>query len=162
MGKVKGTTKIKSGLAHCYYHDSHWGWCGDYNERVEYIKINKPSDEVPLRLKLFQLVPKDRIPGRESPEWIAFVKAGEARAKAGEVYAKAGEAYPKASIADYDKAWEAYDKAWEAFVKTGEAFYKTWEAYYNKRQGELEQLHTELFPDCPWNGYSIFPNKGVN
>jgi hypothetical protein len=51
-----------------------------------------------------------------------------------------------------DKAGEAYDKEWEAYVKASAAFGKEWEAH----KPEIAKLHTELCPNCPWDGETIF------
>lgn len=59
--------------------------------RIKYIKENKPESEVSIRLRLLKPV-KGKLP-------VAYVKATEA-------YVKAREAY--------GKTWEAYDKAGEA------------------------------------------------
>ena len=52
-------------------------------------------------------------------------------------FRKAREAYYKASKAR-DKASKAYDKAMEACTP------------------QIEKLHKEEHPDCPWNGKTIF------
>ena len=69
--------------------------------------------------------------------------------KAREAYYKAGEAYDKAREA-YDKAGEAYYKAWEACEKASKARDKALKA------PQIEKLHKEEHPDCPWNGKTIF------
>ena len=130
----------KSGFAwHCH-HDVLYEFVFDYNDRVKFIKKNKPENERALRLKLFKLIPEDRLPA-------ALLQAREAYDKAREAYDKAWEAYDKAREA-YDKAWEAYNKAWEAYDKAREAHIPF-----------LEQLHAELCPDCPWDGRTIFSKE---
>ena len=79
-----------SGVAHCAHHDQHWEYCYNYAEQVAYIKGTKPANEQALRLKLFQIVPDDKLPGRHSREWAACDEARKA----------------------YDEAWEANDEAW--------------------------------------------------
>ena len=59
-------------------------------------------------------------------------------------FRKAWEALIKAREA-YDKAREAYDKAREAYIKTSKAC-----------APQIEKLHREEHPDCPWNGKTIF------
>ena len=145
----------KSGLAHCCHHDRHWEYCYDYDERVKFIKEHKPKSEQELRLKLFFIVPDKLVPGKDSEEWEACVKAREAYVKAREAYYKAWEAYVKAREA-CDKAREAYDKAWEACVKAREAYVKAREAYFKKYSKELDELCHKLCPDCTWNGETIF------
>ena len=96
----------------------------DIQERIDYIRANKPEKEIPLRLKLMTKV--------QHPEKLpaSFRKALEALIK----------------------AWEAYDKAWEAYIKAGEAYIKTSKA----GAPQIEKLHKEEHPDCPWNGKTIF------
>ena len=133
--------KIKSGLAFHCHHGILWEWVYDYDKRVAVIKADKPVEEQKLRLRLFQFIPEDRIPGKTSPEWKAYDKTGKA-------YVKAWEAY--------DKAWEAYDKARGACDKAGGAYVKAWEAYDKAIGQDIEQLHKELCPNCPWDGKTIF------
>ena len=117
----------------------------DIQERIDYIRANKPEKEIPLRLKLMTpVLHPEKLPAR-------FRKAREAYYKAWEAYDKAWEAYYKASKA-YDKAREAYYKAWEAYYKASKAYDKAMEAYYQ----QIEKLHKEEHPNCPWNGKTIF------
>ncbi len=82
---------VKSGLAFHVHHDKLIEFCTDYDDRVRYIKANKPADEVDLRLRLFQLIPAERLPGRESAEWAAYVEAWAAYVKARAAYDEARE-----------------------------------------------------------------------
>ena len=114
-------------------------------ERIDYIREGKPEDEIPLRLKLMTpVLHPEKLPS-------SFRKAREAYCKAWEAYCKAWEAYDKAAEA-YDKAMEAYDKAREAYDKAAEAYYKARKAC----APQIEKLHREEHPDCPWNGKTIF------
>ncbi len=96
---------IKSGLAHCCHHDKHYECCYDFNERVKYIKAHKPKEEQALRLKLFALLPMERLP-------LAW-----------------------------QDAYKALQDAYKARQDTPEG----------------KALHDELFPDCTWDGKTIFP-----
>ncbi len=98
---------------------------------------------------MLQIIPDDRIPGRESPEWEAYDKAREACDKAEEAWKTAWKACDKAG-----KPWET---AWKAYVKAREACNKAWEAYLKAFGQEIEELHKELCPNCPWDGTTIFP-----
>jgi len=155
--------KQETGFAFHVHHDVLVEWCTDYDERVQYIKENKPASEQALRLRLFKFVPVDRLPPEPAKAWEAYNKAREACDKAWEAYNKAREACNKAREAcnkareAYDKAWEAYDKAWEACDKAWEACNKAWEAC----MPELIKLHEELCPNCTWDGKTIFPEKVV-
>ncbi len=144
---------IKQGFFwHCH-HDVLVEYCYDYDERVQFIKKNKPKNEQKLRLRLFKPV-KGKLPK-------AVITTGKAYAKAWEAYAKAWEAY--------DKAWEVYAKAWEACVKAQkvydkaqEACVKAWEAYDKTLKTNLvavEKLHTKECPNCSWDGKNIFNTR---
>ena len=142
-------------------------------ERIDYIRANKPEKEIPLRLKLmtpvlhpeklpssFRKAREDYDKAREAycKAWEAYDKAWEAYDKAGEAYCKAGDAYDKAREA-YCKAGEAYDKAREAYIMAGKDYDKAWEVYIKTSKAcapQIEKLHKEEHPDCPWNGKTIF------
>jgi tetratricopeptide (TPR) repeat protein len=81
----------------------------------------------------------------------AYIKAGRSFAKAIETYIMAMKAFDKIG-----KAREAYEKAWEALEKANIAYYKARDAYYSKYANELQILHDEMFPDCTWDGKTIF------
>jgi tetratricopeptide (TPR) repeat protein len=107
-------------------------------ERIDYIRANKPEKEIPLRLKLMTpVLHPEKLPSSFRKAWEAYDKAREAYIKAWEAYIKAREVYDKAGEV-YDKAGEAYDKAREAY------------------RPQIEKLHKEEHPDCPWNGKTIF------
>jgi hypothetical protein len=125
--------KVKSGFAFHLHHNKLVEWCHDYDKRVEVILSNKPKKEQELRLRLFKLIPEDRLP----PD---LLKAGKA----------------------YDRARRKYSKATQiGIVKAFDTEQRKFDAYYATRadhQYDLEVLHKELCPDCPWNGETIFPN----
>ena len=162
------------GLSHLCHHDRHWEICYDYDERVKYIKEHKPADEQKARLKFFQIVSWDKLPGRGSPEWQALIqavaaygKAGAACGKAVAACGKAGAAYGKAvaacdkAVAACDKAVAACGKAVAACDKAEAAYDKALGNYLSKFAGELDKLHAELFPDCPWSEEqrTMFPER---
>ena len=150
--------KIKSGLAFHCHHDQLYEFVYDYDERVRFIKANKPQKEQELRLRLFKLIPLELVHSKDNKEYQAFIKTGEARDKAWEASDKAWEAYNnrgkrgKFTIAKeaLNKAWEVYNKAWEAYGKAREAYNKKWRV-------KITSLHEELCPNCPWDGKTIFP-----
>ena len=133
MAEQKIKTEIKSGFAFHVHHDILFEWCSDYDERVEYIKHYKPKKEQRLRLRLFKMIPTERLPSELVKAWEVYDKAREAYVKAWEAYGKTGEAY--------DKALEAYGKAREAYDK------------------DIQKLHKELCPNCPWDGETIFSDR---
>ena len=146
---------IKSGLAFHCHHNKLFEYVYDYNERVAFIKDNKPKKEQELRLRLFQIIPDELIPGRDSQEYVAYAKPWVASAKAWVASAKARVASDKARVA-YAKARVAYAKARVASDKAWVASDKAWVAYDKKYRLEIEKLHQELCPDCPWDGHTIF------
>ena len=97
MTHLVNKTFAKSGLAFHCHHDRLYEWVYDYDERVEYIKQHKLLEEQALRLRLFKLIPLDRIPGIDSQPWEACDEAREACDEARKAY---------------NEAWEAYDEAW--------------------------------------------------
>ena len=142
-----------SGLAHCIYPDRHWGYCCNYQLEIEYLKKFESGKKQELQkkelyLKLFKLIPNKLVPGRESKEWKAYVKAGQKFWKSKLFCIKATETY--------NKVWQSYLTAKEALEKANIAYYKARDAYYSKYANELQILHDEMFPDCTWNGKTIF------
>ena len=97
---------------HAYWHIHHdvlLEYTTNIQERIAYIKSDKPEHERETRLRLMGPV-KGALP-------IAVAKAGAA-------YTTAGDAYDKA-VRDNAPA--------------------------------IEALHKIECPNCPWNGYTIFP-----
>jgi len=108
--------------------------------------------------------------------WQSYVTAKEAEDKAEELYYDATEeAYKEESA--YIKArgvyceakesrimaWEAYLEVWKAYKKARKAYHdalhsydEAWDAYLSKYALELQALHDKMFPDCTWNGKTIF------
>ena len=125
--------KIRSGFAFHCHHDTLFEWVWDFEERVRHIKEHKPQKEQGLRLKLFQMIPSERLPQELLKAWAA-----------------------------YDKAWAACAKAKAAYDKAKAAYYGAW-ADYDKAVADcapqMEALHKELCPDCPWDGKTIFPQE---
>ena len=96
----------------------------DIQERIDYIRANKPEKEIPLRLKLMTPV-----------------------------------LHPEKLSSSFRKAWEAYCKAWEAYIMAGKDYDKAREVYIKTSKAcapQIEKLHREEHPDCPWNGKTIF------
>jgi len=70
------------------------------------------------------------------------------------VRGKLPEALIKARAA-YDKGWAAYDKAQAAWDKARAA----WENALREHKPEIEALHAQECPNCPWDGETIFPQE---
>ena len=167
-----------------YWHVHHEvivEYCYDVEGRVEYIKRHKPEHEVETRLKWMTPV-KGKLPGEVVAAGEAYNKVWEAYNKAREAYNKAGEAYNKAwkardkTLEAYRKARETYRKAGETYRKAREACDKARKAYYRAGEArgkareacdktlemykdELEALHAQEHPGCPWNGKTLFPKE---
>ena len=101
--------EMKPGMYWHVHHDVLVEYCYDYEERAEYIRKNKPANEVETRLRLFQPV-KGKLPA-------GLVKATKAYGKPMEAHNKVREAY--------DKASEACNKALEAHLPEIEALHAT-------------------------------------
>src|SRR3990170_2597468 len=119
------------------HHEVLLEWSDDIQERIDFIQAEKPKHEVEIRLRLLK-----PVQGALPPK---LVKAGDARGKAEDANAKAWDAYDKAKAA-YDKDWDAFGKDWDAYRKA-----------YDKYLPQIEALHALECPDCPWDGFTIFP-----
>jgi hypothetical protein len=118
-----------------FWHVHHKRLCELLTEplenRIVYMKDNKPENEIETRLRWMTPV-RGRVP-------VALVEAGPAYDKARAAYQEAGPAYDKPRAA-YQKARAAYRKAW---VVAGAV---------------LERLHAKEHPGCPWDGKRlVFP-----
>ena len=67
--------KVKKGFAFHMYPDSLIEWCMDYDARVEGIKLCTPKDELELRLRLFKLIPPEKIPACLAEAFKAYDRA---------------------------------------------------------------------------------------
>lgn len=85
-------------------------YCYDYDERVRFIKREKPKEEQKLRLRLFKLIPTDRCP---QGGWKAYSEAGEAFYGRGRACYNKWDAYNKAAVVYYKANHEALDKLHE-------------------------------------------------
>ena len=110
------TDKRTSGLAFHCRHDQLYEFVYDYDERVRFIKANKPQKEQALRLRLLRMIPLELVPGKDTEEYQVLTKAGE-------VYDRAWKAFSKVR-----EVREATNKAREAIKKVEKAYDKKWEA----------------------------------
>jgi hypothetical protein len=122
-------------------------------QRSEYIRQRKPANQIETRLRLLKPV-KGELPQ-------AFVEARRAYDEASRAYEEAWLAYDEASRA-YEEAWLAYEEAWLACEEARRAYHEVWLAYDDARgahKTEIEALHAQECPDCPWDGKTIFPKE---
>jgi hypothetical protein len=139
-----------------YWHIHHEILCEptcDIDERIKYIKKHKPKSEVHERLRLMTpVLHPEKLP-------LHFRKAAAACVKARDDYNKAFDAYEK-TFANYFKALTTYEKARNAYTKACSVFPKALDTYFKALTtyaAQLEELHREEHPRCPWNGKTIFP-----
>jgi uncharacterized coiled-coil DUF342 family protein len=131
------------------HHDKLCEYCYDYDERVNYIKTDKPMNEIQTRLRLMKPV-REELP-------MEFVEAGkkwdEACKKWVETHEKLYEAGKKWDEAC--KKWNEARKKWvEACEKCDEAREK-WNEAYKKYASQLETLHKKECGCKEWNGKEL-------
>jgi len=103
--------------------------------RIKYIKENKPEDEIELRLRLIKPV-KGKLPSEFIKAAQACDKAAQARDKAAQAWVKAAQAWVKAAQAR-DKAYQAWVKADRAWVRADRA----WDKANQDNMPAFEKLH---------------------
>ena len=135
------TDELKEGVGEFFWHIHHERLLEVATEpienRIEFIRKNKPSHEVETRLRLLK-----RVIG---PLPHPLLKAEKKYSEALEKYNKAREKYNEARE-KYDKAREKYNEAWKECYKARK-----------KYNDQIEELHKRECFDCPWNGKTIFP-----
>ena len=122
---------MTSGYYWHVHHEQLWEWCYDYDERVAYIRAEKPAGEVELRLRLMQ--PVRAVPERMQRAYAEWERAAAERERA---YAEREQA-----VAERERA------------------YAEWERAAAECAPEMEALHALECPDCPWKNGTIFPEK---
>ena len=103
-------------------------------ERIDYIKKNKPSKEIAIRIKLMTPV-RGKLPKKLV---AARVKLDAAQAKRDAVWGKKVAAQRKV-----DAAWAKLDAVW------GDPDVVEY----------IKKLHEQECPNCSWDGETIFPKK---
>src|SRR3990167_9554360 len=114
--------KIISGMAVHVHHDKLFEYCYNYQERVDYIKNNKPKNEIKIRLKRFVMLSKEQaaiLPAQ-------FVKTCQ----------------------KYDEAWQKCDEAMQKYYEARQKYDETWK----KCQPQLEEIHKKIGGCKEWNG----------
>lgn len=113
--------------------------------RITYIKKEKPKREQAMRLRLLKPV-KGKLPAKILTAYVTYEKACAACEKA-TVAAFAGGARTFTAAA-CTQIGAAYTKARAAFAKA-----------FKKHFVEIEELHAEECPGCPWDGKTIFAKR---
>ena len=122
--------RIKRGLAlHVHHSNFLFEYCYDYDGRREQIKLIKPKDEQPKRLRLFKLIPLKLLP----PDLCKAVKIAN----------KKYNALKKMPAKEFE--------ARKARIKV------EWLAW--RHRDYLKTLHSKICKDCPWDGRTIFPHR---
>lgn len=143
------------------YHDELLGFSDNIEERIAYIKTEKPVGERPLRIRLLREMrgelPEVMVKAGAAlcKAWAAADAAWAARDKAWAALRKAGAAYNEARVA-LDKARAAYNKAEAALYEVRAAYDKA----IADHLPAIEALHRQECPGCPWDGGTIFPESG--
>jgi hypothetical protein len=138
--------------------------------RIDYIKQHKSSNEIGLRLELLRPV-QGKLPNEVAEAGKAYAEAGKAEAgkahaEAWKAHAEAWKAHAEAGKA-YAETWKAHAEAGKAYDEAGKAYDEAWNAYDEARKAydeatmryrpKLEALHQQECLDCPWDGKTIFP-----
>jgi hypothetical protein len=158
----------------CVHHEIH---CEPLTEpvedRVQYIRTNKPKHEIETRLReLAPVLHPERLPETLVKASRAYGEARRMYGEAQRMYGEAQRAYAEAQLAynevrrvydevrrAYYEARRVYNEAWRAYNEASRAYNEVRRAYYEARrmcEPELKALHREEYPDTKWNGRSIF------
>jgi hypothetical protein len=124
-------------------------------ERAKWIREKKGKTEVATRLRLMAPVRRpERLPSALIDAWRAWERAGKQNERAWAAY------NATATLWDCQKAWTAHQKLWADYQAANLTLKKA-RADYEKALGdhaaEIDALHAEECPDCPWDGTTIFP-----
>jgi tetratricopeptide (TPR) repeat protein len=140
---------IKTGFAFHVHHDRLVEFCTDYDGRVAYIKSHKPEGEQELRLRLFKLIPKNKLPLQLVKAMETYAEARETCDEAMETYAEARETCDEARET-YDEAWKTYDEAWKTYAEARETCDEAWETYdeAGKTYAEAGKTYAEARETC--------------
>jgi len=118
-------------------------------ERRSLIKRDKPKHEIVLRLQLLKPV-KSKLPSK-------IIKAREAYLQKERNFHRVHRAYLR-SIDSHRKASRANTEAFDT-LNVVELIY---EKVLAENKAKIEALHAKECLNCPWDGQTIFPKKGVS
>lgn len=114
--------------------------------RTEFIELNKPANEIRIRLERFQPV-QGVLP-------TEVIQAAKAYGQAWKVCREAYRAYGEAGNRYSD--WKIYDEACRACAK----FRRACDESVERNLPAIERLHAAECLNCPWDGQTLFPAKG--
>ena len=138
----------KSGVAFHCHHDRLVEFVTNYDERVAYIKQEKPPAERPLRLRLFQMVPPERLSAGLAE---AVNESTRLREESDRLRAEGNRLWEEGHRlwAESTRLWTESTRLWAESTRLGVE-------NIAQHMPELLALHAELCPECPWNGQTIF------
>jgi len=111
--------------------------------RAVFIRGNKPAHEIETRLmRMGPIRNVDRIP----------VVVREAKNTLSEMARQAYGSPPSTAFQ------ESSSEVWGAYSEATSAYYKACRTH----RAEIEALHAEECPDCPWDGKTLFPTDEEN
>jgi len=135
--------------------------------RIKFIKENKPKEEIKLRLKLMKPV-KGKLPQELIEAWQKYVEAekkyDEMRQRyndTGQKYVEVGRKY-NGTGQKYDETEQKHDEAGQKYDRAGQKYDEAGWKYDGARQkynSQIENLHKKECHDCSWDSkqQTIFP-----
>ena len=113
----------------------------DIEERINYIRNDKPICEIKTRLRLLR-----EVVGKLPPEFVKVARAYHEARRVCNTIRKAG-------------AWTEYSptaaRAYKALLKAGYLY----DEARREPNAEITALHAQECPGCPWDGETIFPKR---
>jgi len=156
----------KHGLYWHLHHNILLEYCYDYDERVRYIKANKPPDEIDERLRLFQPV-KGKLPIRIERAVEMFVNMNVDPSKTSD---KVWKACNELGLAYFRLAMDGDVEARETCIKAQKDYSMAWENHCGAEliyldellkiyRSAIEKLHDKECPGCLWDGKKLVFEK---
>lgn len=141
------------------HHDVLVEQTDNINERINYIKEWKNPLDIPLRLKLMTKVKNPRkLPKEWKDEEMKLEKAYKKLEKAGKEKDTIFSKLIKSNKL-IDLKWEVAKWNWSEALEQLNIIIEKHRKVSEKYKSQLEALHKEEHPDCPWDGKSIFKNE---
>ena len=138
---------MSSGIARHCHHDKLFDLVWDYEKSAYHIRTKKPREEQTLRMRLFALIPTERL----SPVLAQAVAEGtRLRAE---------------SIRLWDEGtrlWAESIRLWTEGTRLRDESDRLRDESLKTHVVELEALHAELCHDCTWDGKTIFTRQKVD
>ncbi len=158
--------KVGALVWHCHHGELLEALTEAPENRIAYIIRMKSPAEIPLRLHLFRPV-RHVFRSHAYAEWQkAHAEWWKAEAK----WEKADAAWDKASAelqnasaeqqkahAEWQKARAEWERAYVEWKKADAKWEKACAKWERADAAEIEAAHLAECPDCPWDGYTIFP-----